>query len=251
MRPRLALVCVAAWAACGAGCGGAAPLMHPAHALAEGDITVGGGFSGQVAIDPPELAPDQVAERSLESGAIAPGLSPWLGGRYGLGAGFDAGLTYSGRAVRIDGRHAFVLDDEEKVALSLGLGGSALLPKRDDDLAVRVGGFGGDVPLLLGWRSTADVYSVWIGARGGVDYLNGQRELPVPPESPDAPPSEEITGWHAQAGGLLGIRIGFRHVFAVLELGATMHWAEADVGAIEVSVSQFTLSPAGAIIGRF
>jgi hypothetical protein len=242
---------VGAMAVLSAGCGGASPMMHTAFALAEDEITLGGGFAGQVTVAEPDLTAEQIPERALEEGAIAPGLSPWVGARYGIGYDFDAGLTYSGRTIRLDGRRSFLLDDEEKVALSLGIGASALMPKRDDDLALRVGGFGGDIPLLFGWRSTADIYSVWIGARGGMEYLNGQRELEVPPDQPDLPPAEDIEGWHAHAGGLLGLRIGFRYVFAVLELGAAMHWAEADVGAVHVSVQEFALAPAGALIIKF
>jgi hypothetical protein len=222
--------------------------MHPAHPLGEGDVTMGAGFSGTLPVEPP-LTGGVVPERLWQESAFAPGLAPWVSGRLGIDGSFDAGLTYTGRAARVDARHAWVF--EESTALSLGLGGSGLLPKRDDDLALRVGGFGFDVPLLLGYMSDADIYAVWLGARGGAEYLTGQRELLADPLDPSAPLSEKIQGWHAHAGGLVGMRVGFRYVFAVLELDAAMHWARGTIGANDVTAQMFTLAPAGALIVRF
>ncbi len=223
--------------------------MHPAHPLAEGDVTFGAGFSGKVAVDETELAPEQVSELALSEGAFAPGMAPWVGGRIGIDGAFEAGLTYTGRSIRADGRHAWVFGDS---ALSLGIGASGLLPARDEELALRVGGFGADVPLLFGYLSEADIYALWIGVRGGGEYLRGQRDLPEDPLIADAPlETERISGWHAYAGGLAGMRVGFRYIFAVLEVDAAMHWAEGDVGEASVAVQQFSVAPAGALVVRF
>lgn len=230
------------------GCGGGVPLMHPVHPLPDGDVTVGAGFSGTVPISPSQLNTVDTADRALEEGAFAPGLAPWVSGRMGLPEDFEAGLTYTGRSARVDGRHAFVFGD---TALSLGIGASGLLPKRDDELGMRVGGFGFDVPVLFGWRSDADIYSVWVGPRGGAEYLNGQREVGQDPVDPDLFLVEDIGGWHAYAGGVLGMRIGFRYVFATLELDGAMHWAGGNVGETDVTLSQFSLAPAGAIVVKF
>ncbi len=140
---------------------------------------------------------------------------------------------------------------EDQAALSLGVGVSGLLPKKDDDLGSRVGGFGGDVPLLVGWRSTADIYAVWAGVRGGAELLRGQRDLPEDPTDPTALLVEDVNGWHAHAGGLLGLRVGFRYIFAVFEVGGAMHWADGTVGDVDVAIQQFSIAPAGALIGRF
>ncbi len=231
------------------GCGGAAPLMHPAHALAEDEFTLGGGFSGTLPIG--AAAVSGVAEQVMEGGAFAPGLAPWVGARYGLGHRFDAGLTYTARSIRVDGRRAFHFGEDEQSAVSIGVGASGLLPKRNEDLGFRIGGFGGDVPLLIGWRSTADIYAVWAGARGGVEILRGQRELAADPAAPAQQLVEEVEGWHAQAGGLAGARVGFRHIFAVFEVGGAMHWVQGDVGPTAVTLRQFSIAPSGALIGRF
>lgn len=233
------------------GCAGAAPLMHPAHVLEPNQVTVGAGFSGRLAAAPKgfEQQPEQIAEES----AVAPGLAPWVAGRMGLGSGFEAGLTYSGRSFRLDGRRAF---DLGLPTLSLGLGASGLLPKRRDDLDIRVGGFGADLPVLIGFRSDADIFSLWLGARGGFELLRGEHALPIEAPAPDLaatgePENEALEGVHLYGGGLLGFRAGFRHVYAVVEVEAVMHYADLTIGSVETAIEQLAVSPSGALIVRF
>jgi hypothetical protein len=239
---------VALLAMAGSACGGAAPLMHTAHPMKANEVTMGAGFSGVVPIAPSQLSTDDIDARVAEEAAFAPGLAPWVGGRIGFDGTFDAGITYSARSIRVDARSAFVLDGLD---LSVGLGASGLLPKRDDDVGTRVGGVGADLPFLIGFTSNADIYSVYLGARGGIEHLTGIHELDRDPLDPTAPIQEDLSGWHAQAGGLLGFRVGFRYIFAVLEVGGAMHWADVDVGDDNVAIEQFSLAPAGALLGRF
>lgn len=243
------------------GCGGAAPLLHTAHPLPEEEVTVGAGFSGSINVTPPELQPTDVREAIVEEAATAPGFAPWVGGRLGLGGDNDAGLTYTARTVRLDGRHSFVFGDEREWAVSLGLGASGILPKEQEDTAARVGGFGGDVPLLIGFNSDADIYGAYLGIRGGAEYLRGQRALaPLPTDPfPESEVVQPITGWHTQAGALLGVRIGFRYLYAALEVAGDVHWAQVELaedlalGAVggRASFRTFAIRPAGALIGRF
>ncbi|MBI4956952.1 MAG: hypothetical protein HY908_33360 [Myxococcales bacterium] len=229
-------------------CGGGMPLLHPAHVLGAGDTTVGAGFAGQVAV-PARAADASVATRAIHGGAVAAGIAPWVAGRTGIDGSFEAGLGYSGRALRADVRYAIPID---QTALSFGLGASALLPRRDEDIGARVSGGGGDLPILFGWCNPSDVYCAWLGARGGFDILTGSHELALDPTAPLAlPDTESVKGFHVYGGGLVGLRIGFRYVFAAIELGLTMHYAKGDVGAESVEVRQFALTPAGGIVGHF
>ncbi|MDB4933718.1 MAG: hypothetical protein JWP87_690, partial [Labilithrix sp.] len=128
------LVCALATLAL-AGCGGGAPLLHPARTLPAGDIRVASGISANVAAgslgddlrvardvaarDPQVPGPPgsnpSYAKGALVAAAIAPGLAPFIGARVGVGNQFEGGLAYTGRAVRADLRRSF---DSGKVSLS-------------------------------------------------------------------------------------------------------------------------------------
>ena len=82
-------------------------------------------------------------------------------------------------------------DGSSSSALSVGLGASGLLPKRQEDIGLRIGGFGGDIPILFGIRSDADLYAGWIGVRAGAELLNGVREVPSDPLDPTTISAEE------------------------------------------------------------
>src|SRR5687768_4674716 len=90
------------------GCGGGAPLFYPAHPLQEGELAVAAGFSGQIVVAP-ETLPGISVEPALEDGATSPGLAPYVGGRLGLGSGFEGGIAYTGRSARADARYALAL----------------------------------------------------------------------------------------------------------------------------------------------
>ena len=231
------------------GCGGGMPWMHGAHALDPGQVELGAGFSTTFSMTN-EADPADPIELSSEQAAVSPGMAPWVGGRVGLQGGYEAALSYTGRAVWLGARKSFEFGQR---ALSVGIGALGLLPKRREDLGLRVGGFGGDLPVVFGWRSSSDAFSLWLGGRGGAELLRGQRtiETQSDPLLASQPLVEDLDGWHAQVGGMFGIKVGFEFVYAVLELDAAMHWAEVDIGGASASIRQFAIAPAGAIVGRF
>lgn len=240
----------------GVACGGGVPLMHGAHPLASGHVRIGAGLSASLtASEAAEVVTGAVVDGdagALQAAAAPAGLAPWLGGRMGFGGGYDAGLTYTGRVIRLDGRRSFSLGDGG-MALSLGLGASGVLPKRHDDLGLRTGGFGADLPIVLGYRGSGGRYALWLGLRGGAEILNGQRErVQDAGLDPLAPlPSDALEAWHAQGGGLLGFRIGVGRIDAIFELGGAMHFARGSLGEVEIEVRRFAVSPATALVGRF
>jgi len=266
-----------------AGCGAGTPLLHPAHALPPGAVTFGAGVSSafvlgdaDVQMDEarqlgaPGAAPSQDPQQEFAEGAIAyianpPGLAPWVGARAGVGAESDAGVTYFGRSVRVDARHAF---EDGDTALSVGLGltglliqpgsnatSSATIPGLDSD---EVTGFGADAPVLAGWRSDAQLISVWGGARGGFERMFGTLRL-FDGVIPGEPADFEATRWYV--GGLFGLSIGVEPVRVAVELDAS--WSHAS-GVVDResntnpsgrkssgSVEAWTVVPAGAVVGRF
>jgi hypothetical protein len=214
---------------------------------------MGGGLSGQLAV---RTAPTALNGAQLHRVAVAPGVAPWVAGRAGIAGSNEAGLTYTGRSVRLDARHAFGLGGP---AVSVGIGGSLVFPQRpghgDDETRVR--GAGIDVPILFGARSNSDLYALWIGPRAGLEFLGGS-VLGSPPTTPDpssgtatSPDLRDISVRHLQVGAVAGVRAGFRHLHVALELDGAFHHAEGTFGGTAVSLNQVTLTPAGAMIVTF
>jgi hypothetical protein len=216
---------------------------------------MGGGLSGRVALLPAEVPVGEDAEQAfagaaaLEDLTVAPAVAPWVGGRIGFEGSNEAGLTYGGRAIRLDGRHAFKLGTP---TLSVGLGGSVLAARRPGNRADERSVFGGglDVPVIIGVTSTADIYSLWGGVRGGFELLRGA--VPGPAGPPGSDPTEEaFSGHHLHAGFVAGLRVGFRHVHVAFEVDGAYHFAGGTIGERAVRVEQLSLTPAGALIVSF
>jgi len=245
--------------------------MHPAHVEPEGMATGAVGVSARFATGdaastlrqaqensaagkaPPASAADTYRQGALVAAALAPGVSPLVSGRVGLGIGSEAGLAYSGRTLRIDGRHAF---QDQSWALSIGLGGQALLARQrgqsSDSLRGLslggVSGYGFDVPVVAGWRSAAGLFSAWAGLRVGFEKQRGQ--IGLDPEGTGVP----AVSWSARqlwGGGMVGLMAGFRRVFVVLELDAAYHSAHATAGDAPIDLAGLTLTPAAALLGKF
>jgi hypothetical protein len=199
--------------------------------------------------------------------ALAPGLSPWLGVRAGLGNSAEVGAIYTGRAARADGRYAFA---GPMFALSIGGGLSAIAnrPERGgvlattgsngfDNLALGgVHGWGADVPVIFGARSDASLIQGWIGARAAVERLSGGFRYQIGTASEQ---SVGISATRWQAGGLLGFSIGVRPISVVVELDAAYQWVSGEmrpesVGAPPTQNAELhalSLTPSGALVGQF
>jgi len=232
------------------GCGGGSPLFHGAQVLSPGETTFGAGASAQIAaID--GASPDDRASRVLEDLGFGAGVAPWAGARIGIEGQNEAGLAYTGRSVRIDFRHAFQLGG--RWALSLGAGGSAILPRLQGEGQSDQGaayGPGVDVPVLIGRDFASGMYSVWLGPRAGYDHLSGSfSSLLVAPDLPEE--SLDLEADHFWAGGLVGVKVGFRRVHVALEVNAAWHHGQGTLGDEDASFDQVSITPAGALIVAF
>jgi hypothetical protein len=279
------------------GCGGGAATMHPAHTLPTARVSVGAGVSSNFRFGSADTAVERGRtatsvgtttanpEQDVIDGAVAratttEGLAPWVGGRVGLDDDNEAGLTYTGRTARIDARHAF---ERQDWAVSLGLGASVLLlraspaePAPIESDAPRAGritgsvnefsatGWGLDVPIIVGWRSTGEVVQAWAGARGGFELGSGDLPIVFDPMVPLGEPGSESNAsvdanrWYA--GGLLGFAVGFRPFWIALELdvayqsisgSATFPEGSADPVERSARATGLTMAPTGAVIGKF
>lgn len=228
-------------------------------------MTMGAGLSGRIAlqaIEAPAAGTSASVQATnarnaarLDALAIAPGIAPWVGGRIGIRDANEAGLAYSGRAVRLDARHAFALG---MPTLSVGLGASVLTPARprNDTGTESVYGGGVDIPVILGVTSQSDLYSLWIGPRGGVELLRGNVLGEAEPGSgqptgSSGPVGLEVDARHFFVGFVAGLRVGFRHVHLAIEVDGAYHFAEGNFGALSTKINQFSLTPAGALIVSF
>ena len=261
-----------------AGCGGGAALLHGAHVLPEGTVSMGAGASGTFVVGDaskaiadarattaPGIASVPGNDATYTRGALAvaalgPGVAPWVGSRIGLLGDNEAGITYSGRTARIDARHAF---QSESFALSTGAGASAVLSHRGSGSSGDLGGldldgtsgWGIDVPLLAGWRSQSGIVSLWAGPRGGYEKLGGTLGL-VLPSGAGAPAGSATTTGDVSVeriyyGGVVGLSVGFRHVHGALELDAYGQRVAGTLAGIDAKATGLCLSPAAALIATF
>jgi hypothetical protein len=257
-----------------AGCGGGSPLLHPARTLPTGDVRVISGVSANVAAgslgddlkvareiaakDPqapgaPASNPTY-AKGALVAAAVGPGLAPFVGARVGAGNNFEGGLAYTGRAVRVDMRRGF---DDGNVTYSIGLGLSAALYGRQQgsdlpnvDLG-KLHGYGGDLPLLIGWESAGGLYKIWGGVRGGYEHVVVETLTSEPKAVTLGDGVLHLDANRYWGGGLVGLATGFRHVHVALELSAAYQVVQGNYNENKVTVRGVTLAPATALWWTF
>lgn len=273
--PLLRLAVLAGLAAT-TGCSGALPLFHAADTLPKGFVTAGAGVAANIVRGDAATALRSAQETTVVGAALrpedatsyrrgalvaasyAPGLSPWVGARAGLGYQLEAGLTYTGRAMRIDLRRSFTLT--KKITFSAGAGALRAIGRRGDgesrdlsglDLA-GLRGLGVDVPLLVGWSSDSDLVRLYGGVRAGHEVVDGDIGVgPAAGGASDGSTTIPIDGRRTWVNGIAGLAIGFRHVFGIVEMSAGGATASGTVGGESVAATGVSLSPGAALVGRF
>ncbi len=271
------------------GCGAGTPLLHPVHPLPAKHFSATAGLSQHfvfggardafdradaIGADPNGISPAE--EPALLEGAVVqalstPELAPFVAGRAGLPGDNEMGVSYTGRRVRVDVRHAFLFSP--KLALSLGGGISGLVPNVGADQPRAPGprvvdnsstgtiggldtgsvtGFGLDIPLLIGWRSQPDVVHLWAGARAFFEHAAADFVLRVDPNA-EQDAVAEASAQRYGVGGLVGLAVGVEPIWVAAEIAANTERLEADVtapnaGPLDLSVRGVTLAPAAALI---
>ena len=253
-------------------CGGGLPLLHPARVLPAGEVRVAGGFSGTIAPGAMGTAIRGAANEAAASGgsvptdptfargalvaaSVAPGLAPVVGARVGFGVQAEGGLMYTGRAVRADVRRSFELSDAW--TMSGGIGGSGALYDHGSaqvlpNVALNdLTGWGADVPVLIGYSSEGDLYSLWFGPRAGWEHVNIQLATSEPGSTPLGASPVPLSATRFWGGAVVGAAVGFRHVHVAVELDASFANITGDYGGTNAQVSGVTLAPATALWWRF
>lgn len=210
--------------------------------------------TNEAAASLPNIPADRTyTQGALVAAAMGPDLSPVAGARVGVGGGFEGGIMYTGRGARIDLRREFKLG--RPWALSVGLGLDTAFEGRDTNALSGVDnanllGFGADIPVLLGWRSTAGLYYFWVGARIGYEHDTIQARTEQSPQDQNTEP--QLVGDRVAVGGLLGIAIGFKHIHVALELEADYAYITGSFGGggqpvVPGSIDGVSLTPATAL----
>lgn len=208
---------------------------------------MGGGVAGEFGVLK-QSGTARVGDKSgpfLDTVTISPGVSPWVSARVGIDYDFEAGITYTGRAARVDARHAFKI---APLTMSLGLGATAVLPKPQDNDSFSAYGGGADLPLVFGWTSDAELYSIWWGPRVGFEMLGGRV---LPSEYLDGGSKDRFTklsAQHVYFGGLAGMWVGFRTFHAAIELDAAYHVARGKLDDVNARAQNLSITPSGALI---
>ena len=264
-------------------CGGGAPLLHPAHTLPEGDVTFAVGTSGRFALGGLHRAEADLdgaaaipggartdAERqgftngALSRTAVAPGVAPFVAARVGLGHHNEAGLTYTGRGARLDGRHAF---EWPKLAVSVGAAATGVFAESGSEpqpspegssaglrtLSLRsASGYGLELPVLFGYRSSADVVKLWTGLRAGFERYGYNASVI---EAPDQPANAHGKATRFWGGGLVGFSVGLAPVEVRVEVDGAyenVHGSLSTAGSeLTGEVAGWSLTPAMAISAKF
>jgi hypothetical protein len=270
----LAALVVASLAGNVVACGGGAPLLHPARTMTAGDVRLvtgvaanvaAGALSGdlrrarEIAAQDPQApgasgSNPEYTKGALVAAAIAPGLSPVIAARVGVGSRFEGGLTYTGRAVRADLRRSF---DDGPWSLSVGLGLSAALYGRQQGTTLAnvdlgaLRGYGADVPVLLGWESAGGLYKLYAGPRGGFEHVTIESVTSEPRDVVLGGAPIRLVADRFFGGGVVGFATGFRHVHVALELAAAYQVVSGTFNASEATVRGLTLTPASAVWTTF
>jgi len=275
-------------AACAFGCAGGAPLLHPAQPLPVDVVSVGAGVSGEFAsteindtIDRGRSAAGQplsdpananaYAQGVLTEALVAPGMAPWVAARVGLPSNTEAGLTYTGRSLRLDGRFAFAVAEQWMMSVGLGVSGVLLTPERDATELDQGGantnpdaefeltgkGWGADLPVLIGYQVLDGIADVWLGPRFGFETLDGDLRLR---RGDPTSPLLDASGTGLWASFLAGFSLGIPPLWLRFELATTYHRLSGSVVAAEpesdlqfdkLEAGGWTLMPSGAIVGKF
>jgi hypothetical protein len=271
-------------------CGGATPLLHPAHTLAPGKVSFGAGASGTFLAGDAKSSLDDargvmssggptsdeelkaLAEGTLTSVLATPGVAPWVGARVGIAERTEAGAAYTGTWMRIDVRHAL---EDRKLALSFGAAALALLahPSADpDELSGSSGAVGGvdtgsvygwgfNVPVLVGYRSDAEVVQAWGGLVGTFEHAYGSLVLSDSTPEPSEPITDEdverghLDGSRISGAAVLGLSVGMEPIWVAIELTGRYFTLDGTLSTggekSAADLGGLSIEPAGALFARF
>ena len=252
---------------CATACATASPALAPARVLEANRLVLDVGTAYQAPLDTTVLSDAREAEARLAAGGVSdadrtavlrasrayglapPGVASYVAGRVGIGARLEGSIAMIGRSVRIGLRRALL--ESEGWTFSGGVDGRfAYLSGATDGtvpgLTVREAHFyGGDVLLAVG-RTSRNLYDLWFGLRAGAGWGDARLE-----QAHLVPSALDATALRIETGAVLGLRVGFGHLAAAIELEACYAWVSGSDGHETLRAGSLALVPAGALSYQF
>ena len=266
-------------AALASGCGGGLPLLHPAQPLPSGVTSLSAGFGSQwvggranreiddarAVVVSGQASPTLPSAATIAAALYRPGFFPWASMRLGLGHQSEAGLAYTGHRVRLDARYAWL---RGPWAVSFGAGAGLGLAHATASTGSGSSAFGSteaiagldtsgtravalDLPLLVGWRSTADIGRVWLGVRPVYEHAYGSLSFTQASSVAQA----DLNANALTLNGILGLAMGLRPVYLALEFSVggshgrgSLSGSPGSFAEGSATITAITLTPAAALI---
>ncbi|MBN1652700.1 MAG: hypothetical protein JXA30_02875 [Deltaproteobacteria bacterium] len=198
------------------------------------DVTIGGAAR----ITPDQIFRERESQNTL-SYATAGGVTPLFSTRVAVGEEIDLGAGVSGSAAQVEARLAFELAAPLRI-----IGGLApylgWLPLRDPTSDEKGRGirFGFTTPWVLA-LSAGGIYEAWGGLCLGLDAVSGSLD-----ENGD---EIEFFGYGVRPGVVAGFAVGFRRVYALIELTVNHEWWGLEQNHTHSSFNGFSFLPAFAL----
>jgi hypothetical protein len=113
-------------------------------------------------------------------------------------------------------------------------------------------GYGLELPVLFGYRSSADVVRLWAGLRAGFERDTFDVSLVEAPDTPLGASGDATRFW---GGGLIGFSVGLSPIDVRVELDGAYESAHGKLlslaGELTGEVAGWSLTPAMAISAKF
>ncbi len=238
------------------GCATASPGLVPVRVLDPRRVALdlGSAYVAPVPATDLSIAGTSGASRTdvfraaMAYGPTPPGVASYTSVRVGIGLRSETSLALVGAMGRLGIRTELLGHDENETWMLTGsaavragipgLTGTGVFPGMD---VMSAQSYGGEVGLALG-TTRRRIYDIWFRARVG--YLHGDSTLDV--ALVDSQPFGLSTD-RIEAGGAVGVHIGFVHVGVSLELEGLYTWVTGAGAGYSASLSGFALVPAGAV----
>lgn len=233
---------VAALCVFASACAPTMPSWSGARTTPSGRLDLAAGAAIRVPVgelsprDPTTTEPRQRTLALMAAGGVSPGASA----RVGLGDAADLGIRVIGATAQVGLRSAVTLDDERTVRLMLGIAPFAgLLADHENGNGWRAGV---ELPVTLGWE-IGGLYEIAFGVRAAGEHLRGD-------VGAVGGPTSALEAWHWRVGAVLGVGVGFRRLFAFVELAADYEWLVATLDGADSGAAGISLTPAFALRWR-